>query len=325
MNKLIVVKASGKFYFSEFKADSGYHRYRSLPENFLVNGKRPEPAFIEGWQCLDEMPEKIEVERRDEIERRFFSLKDPELASDKFPLEVKYEDAVTEELDYKDWFCEISSLYESKLIYKPSYFKLLPYDIQLVASEEDFHDPVDFNFPVKWDKLAWEVGKNEGFVTANEVKYTLLTHLTTPPVLMHMQPCAIGPDRLFRIVREYIKSNIEPKYARIKSDYFKEFSVEKVIPLSEPYEFTYDENAAHNLLSKRKRKPKYKRALASNRSIVVYSITPTSLTELQAPNQKALSQRIQEYCQKVVDFINKPLVDCPHCQGDGVLCEERLS
>jgi DNA-directed RNA polymerase subunit RPC12/RpoP len=40
--------------------------------------------------------------------------------------------------------------------------------------------------------------------------------------------------------------------------------------------------------------------------------------------QEDLKNNIDSYCKKLIEFINEPVVDCPHCKGRGIVDEETL-
>jgi len=40
-------------------------------------------------------------------------------------------------------------------------------------------------------------------------------------------------------------------------------------------------------------------------------------------NHKDLKEKIDFYCQNLMEFINTPIEDCPHCKGAGVIIPKR--
>ena len=44
-----------------------------------------------------------------------------------------------------------------------------------------------------------------------------------------------------------------------------------------------------------------------------------SIKGFDAENQRELKDKIDTYCRNVIEFINTPLVECPHCNGDGII------
>jgi hypothetical protein len=82
-------------------------------------------------------------------------------------------------------------------------------------------------------------------------KYNLLDRITTHPVLLQTKPCYLTNEESYKIIRNHVKVNINPKYAKITSDYDFCFTVEKVIELHKTYEYTVNVNANYS-----RRKPK---------------------------------------------------------------------
>jgi len=118
-------------------------------------------------------------------------------------------------------------------------------------------------------------------------------------------------------LRNYLKLNINPKYARISSDYDFCLSVEKVIS-HEPESYTVDVG---------KRKPKYETRYRKQRTIKAFETSPEGYSSyptqksISAKNQKELEEKIDDYLEEVLNEINKPLIQCNCCNGMGVILE----
>ena len=46
--------------------------------------------------------------------------------------------------------------------------------------------------------------------------------------------------------------------------------------------------------------------------------------EFRGENYEDLMFNIKQYCKEIVELINEPVKDCPHCKGRGVLIKESI-
>ena len=156
---------------------------------------------------------------------------------------------------------------------------------------------------------------------------SILDEITTRPLLLDTKPCKLSCSETYKIIREYIKTNIDHNWATIHSDYDFCFSVEKLIVLDEPEKYSVDINNM-NFFSNRKRKPKYETRYRKYRNIKIFEMAPSSyqsypvVKPFVGENYDDLVKNIEEYLSKLMPKINEPLIDCPHCKGAGVILEE---
>ncbi|MFF2834279.1 hypothetical protein ACFVSK_21145, partial [Cellulosimicrobium cellulans] len=122
----------------------------------------------------------------------------------------------------------------------------------------------------------------------------------------------------YRNVRNYVKTHIDTRWAKITSDYDFCFTVSKEIS-HEPEEFRVNIG---------KRKPKYETRYTRSRTTKVYEVAPSSynsypvIQPFEGKNEEDLKQNIQKYLDELMEAINKPLVECVHCKGYGVILDE---
>ena len=148
----------------------------------------------------------------------------------------------------------------------------------------------------------------------------ILTQLTTHKDLRVNRPCKINTEDLYKIVREFVKTNINPKYARITSDYDFCFTVKKLIPLSETKAYQADIS--------RTKKQRWVTKYVNEREVTVFEMAPkayqhyTVIQPIEGNNYQDLEKNIDDYLTKLITYINEPLVDCPHCKGRGVIMDK---
>lgn len=311
MNKkldLVAVKTnSGKFFIAERASlTDNYYFYGSL-QYCYVNGEKVTPAFLKNWFVTTEPKEIYRLEAQSDINRRF-ELIDKDMESKKIPL-ILTEEQVSPD-DDGDWTGPYSSLFS---LYKFASDKKEPirvnveFDIQVVCEVDDISDPSKFSYDF------------------NKLNHPLINKILYPPILLHEKECFLTSKQTYDIVREYIKTNIDPKVAEITSDYDFCFTVKKKVKLAKPVVYTVDTN--NSIFDKRKRKPKYVERTKTERQEVVFEMTHADrncqeypvISGFSAANHQELQEKIDSYCESLIDHINKPLVECPHCNGGGIV------
>ncbi len=101
------------------------------------------------------------------------------------------------------------------------------------------------------------------------------------------------------------------------------FTVEKVLDLYKPYEYTVDANANYH-----RRKAKYEKRYRNVRTHKVYEAAPKPynnypvVESFSGKNYEDLKQNIDNFLNELMDEINEPVVECKCCKGRGVIINE---
>ncbi len=285
--KFIVIKTKeqGMFISDNVQAE-GYFNSK-IPKLFF-DGSSLVGTFKKDWYKINNIPEKVERQGNDTYSNERYELKAGFPISDLTPKTISYDDFDSES--------EVRGLYTFER------------DIVKGDLEE-----VDFE---------WELLSEEDNFYLEKPKYPstplLIIALTTHPSLQLERPCSISGKDLYKVIRNHIKVNINPKYARISSDYDFCLSVEKVIA-HEPE--SYQVNVG-------KRRPKYEVMYRRNRTIKIFETSPQGYSSypkqdgISAKNQRELEEKIDAYLEKIINYINKPLIECSHCGGQGVILDK---
>jgi hypothetical protein len=122
----------------------------------------------------------------------------------------------------------------------------------------------------------------------------------------------ISSKNMYDLVRDYIKLNIDPKYATITSDCDFCFGVKKTLKLFDPIKYVTLSNL----------KTSYKQEL----NVVCFEMTHdrekykgyTIIDGLTADSERELLEKIDNYLEEIMAVINSPLELCQHCKGTGV-------
>jgi len=306
--KIIGVETDGCIYITHFKPDHDYSKYNRL-SGYVINDEIPGDCFDRNWVKVSSIPTKVEkLFNQPNINIRW-ELKNPLLASDKIPLvlsedDLKYEYDEDDESSYHGKYSDLGPLYQKMSDKQPDALKTVEFEYEKVMFIDKISDT-----------------KNR-YSSFGNIQHQLVDRLIYPEIVLSEKPCSYSPETSYKIIRAYIKENINPKYAEITSDYDFCFTVKKKIKLEEPTSYTVDVN--NYWFNKRKRKPKYETRYRKDRFVEVFEMAPkayqkyTVLKGFVGLNHSDLQEKVEDYCKGVIEMINEPLVDCPHCKGNGV-------
>lgn len=293
--KLVAIKTNSKVFISDNINGDGYFHTRL--DNYYYDGEKPKETYNKNWFEFTSIPTKIEKKLPEKEINQRYELKEGFQETELTPkvINVSY-------IDEDSDFYEVKGLYDYK------------YETQDVGFEE-----VPFEITV-----AEEInGEFEIVKMEHEPKYSLLDRITTHPVLLPTKPCYLTKEESYRIIRNHVKANINPKYARVTSDYDFCFTVEKVIELHKVHEYTVDVNAMHS-----RRKPKYEKRYQTARSVKIYEVAPKSyqsypiVEPFSGKDYEDLKNNIDTFLHNLMEMINEPVTECEHCKGRGVILNE---
>lgn len=327
---LIAIEVGGKKFYIANKKGIGDEYFREYLERYLFDGKKSKPTFLKGWVLVDKLPERIsEMNSQSNINYRF-ELQDKSLLSKKIPLVILKEDVVTKEDSYvwKEDMAQYRSLYVENSDEQPDIEVGVPFTIETIMEVSEIVKPSEFGYIVPRSQWTSD-GMKE--ITEDDVNYKLIERIFYPDILLPQRPCFFTSEQSYKIVRQYVKDNIDAKYAVITSDYDFCFTVKRRIPLSEFQTYSVDVNFMHNMLSKRQRKPKYVQKQKKEREEECFAMSwspkaysgYTPIQGFEADTQENLKEKVDNYCKELIKFINKSFIDCKNCKGDGVVILEQ--
>lgn len=307
-----------------------------ISNDFLINGKNLEPSFNSGWMFL---PEETEIKTVQKIKPSKSTNFRYELIDKSFergndvPFSIKVEDNKylfysdeAYEWVFRDEYKHLSSLYKLKFDkIEESYEDIIDFEIVLIATISSNFGKTEFK--VKYYSELYNGGANIKYLSNSLIKTDYVSSIVFPDVMKDNLPCSIDGNVMYKIVRAYVKQNIDPKYASITSDYDFCFVVEKKLNLFEIEEYTVDVN--NSIFNKRKRKPKFEKRYRKDRRVICFEMTPpskkyehyTPMGGVCGTDYKDLEKNILEKCEEIITIINEPLCDCPFCKGQGVVTE----
>lgn len=327
--KVYGVETKDGFYLSTFPfnwyfSDNGLDRLHKM----LIDGNPPQPTFHHSWVFVAHEPVRIShMQRQPNINYRY-EIIDKTLESERFPAVLVRDDVAY--LSDGDWcwkeeFAHLRSLYNLVSDEQPAIEIEDPFDLVIVASVETVSAPEKLQYTVAAGRWASD-GKT--VVTNESIEHQLFDRIIFPNITLHEKPSRLSSKDSYRIVREYVKNNLNPLSATITSDYDFCFTVQKRVPKAKPYHYQVDVN--NSIWDKKKRRPKYENRVNKEVLLPCFEMTwspenykgYTPIVGFEAENETALKETIDAYLEHLMSVINEPMKECTTCCGIGYLMVE---
>ncbi|MNH75640.1 hypothetical protein D3C73_278900 [compost metagenome] len=287
--KLLVIRTKSRVYISDNIKNESY--FYSKLKDLIINNDTPKDTYKKDWYEIKDVPNSIQRRIPSERINERYELK-----------EIHYNTGLPKVLHYSD-FDEDTGAYES--VYGL-------YELKYELTEPGLED-IEFELIVIAELDDFEIIRSD-----YTLQHSILDQIATHPILLSTKPCKLSRADSYRIVRNYIKNHIDSRWAKITSDYDFCFTVSKEIA-HEPEEYRVDVG---------KRKPKYETRYRRTRTAKVYEVAPSSynsypvIEPFEGRNEEDLKQNIQKFLDELMSVINKPLIECEHCKGYGVILNE---
>jgi len=321
VNIYAVKTKNGVYVTDELHAD-GWNR--SSLGSLLFDGKKPKHTFHKSWFRIEKEPDTVQRWVRQPSINCRYELIDPSLASETIPGVVKLCDAIDpDDGELTTWFSTISSLYTKVCDEQPDILEDVGFSLNVVLELDYIVEYNGFSYPAQTGKYRDDMGA----ITQDSAQHQILDQILFPAIVLPMRPCKLSSQESYQIVREFIKQHIDLRVAHVSSDYNFCFAVEKVIALRDPYTSKTEITNARGKSYKNKR---WRETYIKSRKFKVFEMTwspenykgYTPIQEFMGDDIADLKAKIDAYCQELIEIINEPLKDCPHCDGMGVVLEE---
>lgn len=333
MIKLVGYKADKGLFFCNGKRDYNNKPYGLNKDKIRVNGKGVTDTHHPSWYFLEGESDITSFEEWSyggygEV---YFKLIDEDLFIEgRVPLIIDKGDADPFE-DHND----IARIGESSPYYKISGL----YESCRDRIEDSFEE-VEFEFKllgeVKFDEVfldkslipSYTVNKGAtgNSLTASLISvatYEELNEMLVPSVAIHNTPCKVDSVTTYRIIRNWVIENIDPKVAKITSNYDFCFTIKKLIKVkafTSSREITKANGRSY-------RKPRYNTKLVTDREVEIFEMTHdqsnykgyTAIKGFKGDSLIDLAENIKLYLDELVSYINEPVEDCSHCGGTGCI------
>jgi len=268
----------------------GKSYFNSRIHNLLFDDLALVKTPKDNWYKIDHLPNKVTEKTKNQTVNNRYELKAGFPVSDLTPQTIPY--------DEMDEDSDIKGLYSYTFDTIEGAWEEIEFNIEILSEEDRFY-----------------VEKPKYLGTPS-----LITQLTTNPALYPQRDCIISGKEFYKIIRNYIKTFIDGKYAKITSDYDFCLTVEKVIHLNEPVPYTVGGGT--------KRKPTTITRYRDTRAVVVLKTSPEGYSGyptqkgISGENQEDLDNKVTKYLEDLITEINSPMKDCVCCKGRGVILED---
>lgn len=323
--RLIVIKTKHGAFITRNIDNASYNN--SSFDGYIINGEIPESTFHRFWFKISEVPEIIQTKVRHEDINHRYLLKDKSMANDKIPLEFIRDIVANYDRDEYYWvwkpeYAQLCSLYELVSDSVEDTLEDVEFEIIKTFEFDEIEESNGFSYPIQ--KNHWR-DEEFGAITEKEAQHQMLDRIVFPEVALPSRPSKLSSAQSYKIIRKFVQDNIDPRYAKITSDYDFCFTVKKKIPLSETETYTVDVNFMT------KKRAKYIKKYRTDREIEIFEMTYspkgyndyTPIPPFVGENHDDLKKNIDKYLKNLITEINEPLTDCPHCKGMGVIEGEK--
>lgn len=318
MIDIIAIKTNSGFYATDNVESKGY--FNSKLSNLFVDGQvKFTPSWKKDWFFTPLSPTSLTMLVSQPPINERYELKDP----DTFPnlktvclyedVHLGYDDD-SEQRSFTDEFKRVSSLYEFKQDTPEPKHEAVDFNWIVFAEIEEINEPGKFNYSFA------------GYPTILPKNFPI-DEMLTPPLVIHEKPAFLTSKESYRIIRAYVQSNINPKVAKITSDYDFCFTVKKRLPIK-PYESKYETKKANG---RSYAKPRFSTTYHKERQVQCFEMTHneasrgtsghkgyTVIDGFRGESQEDLKQTIDAYLLSLITEINLPLKDCECCGGTGI-------
>lgn len=329
MLNIIAVKTKQGYYIT--RQDSSY--YPHSVASFLFDGHAPRPSFHKDWYIIDSEPKRVShTEKQPDVNHRYILADDSFATNNNLPLEIPrdvagefVEDCGNGHFQWKDEYAMYRSLYVLISDPQPDLDVEDEYTFSIAFELPEIKPPLEMIYPVNERCLSYGEKSVTDYITNKSIEHQLVDKIIFPAIILHDTPCKLSSEESYKIIRWHVRQHINPKVAKITSDYDFHFAVSKVIPLAEPYTQQYEHRRGRH-------KPVITSRYISTREFPIFEITHGNnrwkdcdvVEGFEANTEDLLKHQIDNYLTELMKRINEPLVDCPHCNGKGVIMGQSL-
>lgn len=314
IKKIMVVKTDKGCFISDCFATSGYdyNYHRSIIGNLLFNGKSAVSTYYPNWYYIEEYPKLIQIEKNGDVVNQRYELADKSLVSDKIPETIPYEERDNYNYDV------IESLYSYKYDREPDYLEEYPCEIQVVCEVDNYIFPPQIEYT---GIHQYDFSDKPYTIKNADIQHQMLDEMIFPAVLLHERPCKFTSKQMYDITRQYVLEHIDNSVAQVTSNYAFCFEVQKLIPLLEPKTIHYQDIFARTKRERTKIHTSIKKY--DKKTIFEMTYAPENhrgyspIPEMCANNETELKEKVDKWLQGLIEIINKPLCQCPKCNGTG--------
>lgn len=256
-----------------------------------------------------------------------YQLVNPALASDQIPeyLSLAEVNLYTDDDGDKCWsnYSGLRSLYTQTYEDLPEQWEHVAFNVEVLEqlSIVNYQEPMKLNVTLHSHNSPWDNNQTTEVDLLSITEFSDIDKMLTPEFLLHERPCTLPSSVVYRIIRNYVKSNINNAHARVTSDYDFCFTVKKRITVK-PYNVSREQYTSR---SKSYRPPKFVNTTVSEKIVEVFEMTDdkhfykgyTPIAAWTASSLSELKYLMENYLADLMMEINCPVSECEHCSGTG--------
>lgn len=315
--KARMIRTDQGCFISDCFASGGYdYNYHQGKIQYLYfDDEQPVPSFKKNWLVIKQFPMKIQRKISGERINQRWEIRDKDMVSAKLPDTIVYGD--NHFLDEDGCFI-YSGFYDLKFDLSPDKMEDVSVEWDYVLDVDNFEKPPEIRFEGmhKYDYRDVPYIVDNSYVT-----HQALDEMIFPEVLLHNRPCKLDSTTVYNITRRYVLEHIDNSVTKITSNYDFCFAVAKLIPKTAPESITYQ-----NIFARTKReREKLHTTIKKYEEHQIFEMTTekeryrgyTPIPSMTANSENELNQKMQNWLEWLMEAINKPLCECPHCNGVG--------
>lgn len=250
-----------------------------------------------------------------------YELKMPSLACKEIPLTLTVEDVAVDDDGCWTAYSEYPPLYKRVESISEESWKDEEFEVDIVRELviDNYNKPADMQI-VGYNSYDKPFNYNLSTV----VSYSELEKLLTPEFLLHTRPCTISPENMYKIVRQYVRENIDGRFAEITSNYDFCMTVKRNLKVK-PYVI---KNEILKASGRRYSVPKFTTREVSIEKEEIFNLAPKVYQQYNvasgwnADSFQDMKDQIKVYLDWLMENINKEACECIACNGFGVVFKE---
>ena len=334
--KFDIVKCEDGIYIKKTFQQHGYS-INFTKERFNGHDNEVGNSWKENWYLLKGETDltSYQIMKSGERVNYRWELIDKENNEMNLPLVISIEDSCEYQYDYDYCIGEACRYYKFRFLYNrvydnmPDYRDNAEYEIGNVVnvSVSDINNYQSMKVSLHSESRVYGNNSQLDVDLSNIVNYSDIEQMLTPPLALHNRPCELTSKQSYRLIRHYVKENINHAYAVITSDYDLCFTVQKRIPIK-PYVVATEtkKNSGGSY-----KPPRFVKREDSYKTWVLFEMTNqedrykgyTVIPGFKGENLSDLCDNIKTFLDELMNKINCPLVECEHCSGYGYIKSEK--
>lgn len=276
--------------------------------NYLFNDEKASSTYEKNWFFVKDNIRSVKKKFGPTYINKRFELINSELVSDKIPLIIPFHDLVDECVSIdNDWefddewigqYKSLESLYELKKDVDTESWRDIEFSFNIIMKLDIEHNNIPFSYPIQHPNSF--IANNKNFIqcTEKDIQHQIIDKILWPSILLKEKPSCLSAETSYKIIRKHVQDNIDLNVARIKTDYNNNFTVVKLLNTS-------------------------KNKVLKNNEIIIFEMKfndkKNDNFKFIGTSHENLKENIDKYLKDLMENINTPWVECPHCKGLGIL------